>query len=291
MNKTILFFSYICRLYDLDLTTDVEITSVSGSHLPGKTNADVRGIHFLNGTMHSIPNGIGAFFENLIALVVGNGDDGPVSLRNIKRPNFENLSNLVLLSIYSNEIEEVDDDAFWDLPILKDFLLSADGSLTLHENFFQKNEELREVVLLRTQLEALPANLFNNNLLLEAVFISNCSIKSIDEGLFETNPNLAAVSLSSNKIEHLPKDLFKNNLWIEVIDFGENVLKTIDVDFTELHFIDYIDLEDNVCIDAYYEADSHRYDNSFTNLTELQSVIRANCSGQLSHYKHKHHMN
>lgn len=234
--------------------------------------------------MHFIPNGIGEFFENLIALVVGDGDENLVTFKNIKRSNFKKLSNLVLLSIFSKEIEEVDDDAFWDLPLLRNFLLSADGNVTLHENTFQQNEELKEVVFLRTQLGVVPTNLFQNNLLLEAIFLQFCLITSIDENLFAANPSLAAVSLNSNQIEHLPEGLFKNNLFLEIIDFGENVLKTIDIDFTELHFLDWVDLEDNVCIDAYYLSDGHRYDNSFIDLTELQSVIRANCSTSLSRY-------
>lgn len=283
-NDTILFFSYICRLRHLNFTTDVEVATVSGSHLTGKTNEDVNGIHFKCGTMYSIPYGIGNFFSNLIAVVAGDGYENPITFNNIKRPSLANLDKLSLLSIFAKEIGEVDNDALWDLPVLRDFLLCANGSISLHENTFKKNEYLREVVFLSTELKDIPTNLFSNNLLLEAVYLQRCSLESIDEGLFESNKNLGLVSLSSNKIEHLPGNLFKNNLLLEVIDLADNALKTVDVDFTIYNHIDIIDLEDNSCIDAYYESDDHRYDDAFTNLTELQSVIKANCSASVIPY-------
>lgn len=262
----------------MNFTTDVEVVTVSGSHLNGKTNADVNGIHFKCGTMFSIPNGIGNFFSNLIALIAGDGYENPLSFSNMKRPSLTNLPKLKILSIFAKEIGEVDNDALWDLPVLRDFLLCANGSISLHENTFKKNEYLREVVILDTQLKDIPTNLFSNNLILQAVFLQRCSLESIDESLFESNKNLGLVSLSSNKIEHLPTNLFKNNLLLEVIDLADNLLKVIDIDFTEYSHIDSIDLEDNTCIDAFYESDAHRYDDAFNNLTELQSAIKANCS-------------
>ncbi len=263
----------------MNLKTDVEVSSVSGTHLSGKTNADVKGIHFKSGSMYYMPKGIEKFFPNLITLVAGDSYDSPVSIRNIKRSSFSKLNKLVLLSIFSDVITVVDNDAFWYLPILKDFLLSGNGTITLHENAFQKNVHLREVVFLSTQFKnGIPKNLFRSNTLLQAVYFQDCALKTIEEDLFAANRNLHMVSFISNKIEYLPKNLFKNNLLLEVIDFSDNKLQTIDVDFTKFNVIDSIDLEDNPCIDAYYETDAHKFDNSFTNLTEFQSVIRSNCS-------------
>lgn len=267
----------------MNSTAIVEVGSVSGRHLPGKTNADVRGIHFKNGVMYYIPTGMEKFFINLVSLVVGDGADKPLSFRSIKRVSFSKLNKLTMLTINTNAIKEFDSDAFWDLPVLRDFLLSASNvSLALNDNVFSKNRNLREIALLRTQLKVITPNMFRNNLLLEAIYLQDCSIKSISSSLFAANRNLGVVSLRSNKIERLPSDLFRNNLLLQIIDFAENNLKTIGVDFSKLHIIDSIDLENNSCIDAYYESDSHSYDYAFTNMTEFQRVIRTNCSAHLS---------
>ncbi|KAJ6647729.1 Leucine-rich repeat-containing protein 15 [Pseudolycoriella hygida] len=272
---------YICRLNKVNFTKDAEVTSVSGTHLNGKTNADVRGIHFQSGEMDSLPNGIGNFFKNIVALVAGEDYQKPLTLKTVNRTSLKQLNKVELLSIFTTAIVGLENDAFWDLPNLRDFLLSGTGTIVLNEKLFQKNERIKEIVLLGLRLTSIPATLFENNAHLRAVYLQNCDIQSVDENVFTTNKNLNLVSIRSNKIQSLPKNLFKNNLLLEVIDFSENILKTIDIDFTKFELIDSIDLEDNVCIDAYFEADSHRFVGSFNNMTEFQSVISKNCTSHL----------
>lgn len=137
---------------------------------------------------------------------------------------------------------------------------------------FQDNEKLKFVQIAHTRIETLPKYLFRDNLLLEWVSLSNCSIKVTDGSLFETNTKLARVDLSSNKLEHLPSKLFSNNLLLESINFSKNELETIEVDFTQFNFLKKLDLSSNSCINSTY-ADS----DGIKNIVEIQRRIKSNC--------------
>lgn len=66
-----------------------------------------------------------------------------------------------------------------------------------------KNEKLQKVSLYSNQLEVLPSNLFQNNLLLEILSLQKNSLSVVDESIFSTNNKLKYVDLSSNQLEIL----------------------------------------------------------------------------------------
>lgn len=271
----------MCRLENVTFAESDPVTNVTGKHLPGKSNADVKGIHFKTGQMKYLPKRIEKFFPNLVTLIAGDGYDTPIKFGFVKRASLRGLNKLTILSIYSSAIKKFENDTLWDLPNLRDFLLSGNGTLTLEDSTFKKNTRLTEVVFYYVSLNVLPQKLFEKNNALEAVYFEDCSITSIKSGLFDSNPNLGVASFYSNHIESLPANLFKNNKKLQIVNFADNFLHEIDVDFTKLIVIDSIDLSDNICVDAYFESDSFHFDETYTNLTEFQSLIRKNCSSSV----------
>lgn len=275
-------------VYNMNLTTNVEVNSVHGSNLPEKSNDEVMVIHIVNGTMVSLPTGVGTFFKNAVILALGNFTDASaLKLKFIRRSSFVNFKKLEKLWLKSNDLEMIDSDAFQDLPNLTEFVLHSNASLVLHENIFEKNRRLDIVAIRDTFLEHLPGNIFKNKLFLTQVDIKNCSIRTIDENLFETNTRLGLVSLKSNKLEYLPKNLFENNLHLLFVDFSGNALKTIETDFYMLTKINYIFFESNACTNAnYYESNYYEEyvrssnesrGNLIFNMTEFEKRIKANC--------------
>lgn len=153
----------------MNLTTDVEVFSVSGTHIPGESNHIVKLIQFVNGTMFSLPNGVGIFFENVERILVGNNRPWLMKIKFIKRSSFVSLTKLTYIGITSNDLEKIDSDAFVDLPNLETFYLYGNGSLVLHENTFEQNEKLSTIEIMDVHLKHIPGNLFRNNLLLEDI--------------------------------------------------------------------------------------------------------------------------
>lgn len=271
MTPIYLFFSYACNLYDLNISTNVEIGSVNGTHLHGKNDSNVELIQFLHGKMFYIPNGIGNFFNNLKTLVIGNTTSSSIGTKAIQRINFKHLENLSEIIGYVNDMKKLDKDALWDLQNLQFYEVTGKNVKLLNVRTFERNRNLIVVAIISTSLTQIPANLFRYNFLLDSVYLEYNAIESISDRLFWTNGKLRKVSLRSNKLESLPASLFINNPLLAEVDFGENKLKVIEIDFTKLKNIKHISLEFNTCIDA-------KYDDTYKNLTTFQQLIKLNCS-------------
>ncbi|XP_037046909.1 decorin-like [Bradysia coprophila] len=276
---------YACTLYNLNITTNVEVDFFNGSHLPGLSNDDVKMMIFNNGTMIYLPAGMGILFTNLLVIKVGDIFK-PLPFKNLQRSSFNTLKKLTYLAIYTHNTDiNIELDAFWDLKNLTLFYVNgrSNSSLVLQENTFRENKRIRYVEIAETYIEVLPRSLFRHNLLLDTVLLINCSIKTIDENIFETNTKLVNVELSDNKIEHLPTNLFSNKPELRHIFIDGNKLQTIEVDFTKLRRIEVVFLLNNTCTDAeYWSVTNYNYDVPFGNIYEFQNAIRANCS---AHYR------
>lgn len=74
----------------MNIRTNVQVSSVSGYHLPGMSDEDVKVIDFANGTIYYLPTGIGNFFQNLNTLSVG--DEDFTALRSIRIYKFDRIT-------------------------------------------------------------------------------------------------------------------------------------------------------------------------------------------------------
>lgn len=99
------------------------------------------------------------------------------NLRFLARKNFKDMKQLTVLSLASNEIEELLENVFWELTSLK--------WLDIGEN----------------QLKALPSNLLANAPYLEEIYAYRNRLKHLDGNLFKNNLRLERIELDYNKIE------------------------------------------------------------------------------------------
>ncbi len=223
---------YGCWLYDIDIQrNNMEVVSFAGTHLYGETTRDVEMLHFMNGTMSFLPNGIGYLFDNIKHLTVGDTGDvnsGSMGTKLIRRSDFQNLENLSELRFLKNDIEMLNADSLWDLPNLQVFSLVENKLKVLYEETFIKNDKLKEVFMGSNQLNYLPGNMFQNNLMLEIVDFRNNYLTTIDEKIFEKTSRLVGVNFFSNQLEMLPRNLFNYKLSLKIVNFQNNTLSSID---------------------------------------------------------------
>ena len=91
------------------------IVSVSGTHLEGRTDADIAGVSFYNPLdLDRLPSNIGDFFPNILALdwVFGN-------LTRVSADDLRSLSNLTILSLYGNRLTSLDSNLLQNTPLLQ----------------------------------------------------------------------------------------------------------------------------------------------------------------------------
>lgn len=189
------FSRYQCNLIDLDSRNDNIEASFTASHLNGKTDGHVTDIAFISGTMFFLPHGIGKTFTNLRALRVHNFHY--LSTKQITRAKLKNLPNLRQLELQSSEIELLQFDTLWDLPLLHTFEFIYSKLKVLDERTFEKNDNLKILTLKSNRLEFLPRNIFKNNNLLEEVNLRDNALNIIQTD-FSTLTNARNINLEGN---------------------------------------------------------------------------------------------
>ena len=140
--------------------------------MDSNSNYDVRSFKLtFDRISTSLPNKIGHTFPNLQVLLVEYS-----RLKFIFKSNFENMSQLLVLSLQANEITDFSYDALWDL------------------------KNLRKIDLSRNNLIFLDQKLFQNMLNLETFHAHFNSLYYLDGRLFDNNLNLKTLTFDFNKI-------------------------------------------------------------------------------------------
>lgn len=146
---------YTCRGTIISTENPRVITSVSGVHLRGREDSDVKGILIHeNRILSTVPRSLENFFANIEAFQWQSG-----ILSSIDASIFEPFRNMIFIHLGYNQL------------------------VTLESNLFQQNRNLREIRLARNVLEHVGHNLLSGlpNLTLADFSGNHCT------GLFATN--------------------------------------------------------------------------------------------------------
>jgi Leucine rich repeat len=110
---------YACILQnDLTISRDGKVTGFTGQHQPGKSDADVKGLHSEDKVVNFIPKDIDKLFPNIIALTWINGN-----ISEISEDDFKPFPNLRVLWISTNKIEILEEHLFRHNPVLGEISL------------------------------------------------------------------------------------------------------------------------------------------------------------------------
>jgi hypothetical protein len=114
---------YNCEPQNIEIMTRENITKITGIHQSGKSNDDVKAIHFeISGTWNFLPSGFGNYFKNLKGLSVSNA-----KLKAVSRSDLQQFTSLVILSLSGNELEVIEENLF-------------EFNLNLEEIYFEGNK-------------------------------------------------------------------------------------------------------------------------------------------------------
>lgn len=216
---------YTCTNHNLNLDQNkMQITSVKGSHLGLKTDADVQGIYFLSSGMKRLPRGIFKVFKNLQKYIVHGLDtvgefleseglvkgdfEGAKSLTSLSlmsvimehmRPRvFEGASNLIHVTLEACRIVTIDKDAFRGLKKLQSLGLKYNYIATLHASTFSDLDDLQHLLLSGNYLKTITSNHFKNNKKLVRISLIGNLLSEVESNLIQNLKNLEHIYLDQN---------------------------------------------------------------------------------------------
>lgn len=199
-----------------------------------------------------LPTKLSSSFPELIAIHVCD-----CSVTSVKENHFKGLSELKVLSLAHNEIENISGDAFVDLVSLEDLGLNSNKIEILEKSTFSSLIALKELYLASNEIQTLHPHIFNSLVNVEYIDLNGNKMVSLQENIFENLANLKKISAIANELTALPKNLFKNNSMLKEVSFSENKIKFIDENiFDNLVDLQSIDLEGNECLSENFNATS-----------------------------------
>lgn len=156
----------------------VRIASISGQHQDRKANTEVEYVWIKNSRVPYLPRfDAGIFFPNLKKYLVT--DSG---VKFVERNDFSGMPKLETLDLSGNEIEEMPEDALFDL------------------------NELVDLFVENNKIKALPSTLLSHAILFQRFKADNNSLEILDSDFFRGNPHLKIVGLENNKLHRINID-------------------------------------------------------------------------------------
>lgn len=96
-------------------------------------------------------------------------------------------------------------------------------------NIFQHWADLQDLKILRTLINKIPENFFENNKKLKKLEIQeNGNLKTLPENLFKNQKSLVELSLYYNEINYLPSNIFEPLTNLEMLDLHSNNFDSLD---------------------------------------------------------------
>lgn len=184
-------FRFVDRLYACEIQNpddfddaDKEITSVKGSPLRGKSNADVEAIFIRNETMSQFPRNIGSLFPNVKVIAVEN-----VKLEAINKGALETFSSLEYLFLSDNKIKNITDGWLEKNFKIKFISLHGNPITEINPNAFSNLNELTLMDLSGQQCRALTLDRAVNKKNVEKI------VSEIEHGGCQENDNLEIIKI------------------------------------------------------------------------------------------------
>ena len=129
-------------------------------------------------------------------------------MTDLKRGDFDNLTNLQGLILENNQLSALPEDLFEYLVSLQMLALGGNQLNSLPDGIFANLTNLIVLDLSRNQLSSLPAGLFNRIPRLTVLRLSDNKLTSLPERLFDNMTDLTMLFLHNNQLSSLPGGLF-----------------------------------------------------------------------------------
>lgn len=168
-------------------------------------------------------------------------------LKNLTRDVFSHLKQLKELDISSNEMEHLSGDVFKDLSKLLRLSLYANNYSRMPENLFSSAANLEVLRLYdNRQTMTLPDYFLANLTRLKEVYLMRNNLQSVPENTFWGSPAVTNLSLQSNSLKEIPEQLLRDQINLQTLDLSYNQLRHLpDRVFKHLGKLEFLRLANN----------------------------------------------
>ncbi|KAL7051779.1 hypothetical protein ACKWTF_004619 [Chironomus riparius] len=245
-------------------------TTINGTHLPGRNNANVtllyaqaqsRTVIFPRITCSQFPNLVHIDFERKgivtlnqnsfvgcinvqIAWLAGN------EIEAVHIGAFTNMTRLMLLDLSANRLPTLPENVFSGLVNLQDLNLSLNPTITIPNGVFGGLVNLRVLNMMSMRIHTLVPNWFAPLLNLQILTLYGNNITSFPEAAFSSNRNLRSLEISRNPIgDNLPGGIFRNLTSLEQLYMVGIRITTINTAwFATLTNLEQLYIQENLFI-------------------------------------------
>lgn len=192
-------------------------------------------------------------------------DDG--ILPDITRDFLQKLENVTELNLISNNIQNIENDAFCELPQLTHLDLTR-NTLSLTPDIFDCLENLLVLEMSSNGFDELPNGVFKRLEKLKVLHLWGNHIKTLNQTIFEHLTNLTLLELSINRLEELPNGIFDTLINLKLLNLNYNKIKNVPADlFTATTNLQKIRWDGNMGLQL--------NENLFANLPKLENISLA----------------
>jgi len=209
---------YVCNLGIQNPTGFDEFTEINGTHLEGRTSADVTGLYLviLSRTIN-FPRIICSQFPNLVHI-----NFAAMDVVEITENTFSGCQNVEWLRLWFNEIEEIHERAFANNTRLRYLDLDRNKLTTLPENVFLDLVNLEELELSNNPFTLIPGGLFRPLISLIGLFLIQVRIVTLNPEWFAPLGNLELLTVYGNNITELPDNSFSALINLRAFEISRN---------------------------------------------------------------------
>ncbi|KAL7016874.1 hypothetical protein ACKWTF_010173 [Chironomus riparius] len=226
---------------------NVEISS-KNVEISAKQSEFIKAINFRNNKkIEFLPIKVYKKLQNLNVFQAFN-----CAVQEVKYENFQNLAELQLVSLASNEISNIPKDTFKDLSNLKHLELRMNNIQTIHELSFQNHINLRFLNIGSNEISYISPTTFENLKELRNISMSDNTLQSLGDEHFKNNKKLERIWLQNNKIHILSPTMF------------DHLKNLVVANFTG-----------NSCIDRLFEVNEDEF--CALKVLGLKEIIKKNC--------------
>ncbi|XP_070489948.1 insulin-like growth factor-binding protein complex acid labile subunit [Chironomus tepperi] len=218
---------YNCELIIQNPNGFNNFTGISGDHMDGKTDSDVKAVSLHRSVTTNIPGIICEKFNNIQrARFESSG------IERIDDYSFSQCKNLTILEVMYTMVKRIDRNAFKENSALERLSIDDAELATMPNNvFLNLGKKLKFLSLQKNSFKVLKAEWFQSLVKLEELRLDFNEIEEIPENAFSSVKYLKSLSMTNNKLNVLSAKSFGDLSKLNNYNFFNNHLNAIDENF------------------------------------------------------------
>lgn len=240
------YYGYTCELSYVNATNISDIIDLSGDHVDGRTNVHVDAVIVSpTARLEEIPTIIFTTFFNLQQFLCNSNQLSRIELpfcgprmrilqfnlnpiTSLQNGAFRGCRTVETLTIILTDLERIEENAFADLPLLRDVIIFGNSLVDIHGHLFRNQNQLQSARFDQGTITSLQPGAFQCKEFLSDLDLRVNGLERIETGTFTNMLRLRTLNLGTNNIQVIEEGAFANLPLLERLELVENQLTIFD---------------------------------------------------------------